>query len=180
MARRFSVWYFSSVFFFVFFWVNRCVFPLSDLLWWFLIFCHIVYPFGFFYVFLVAIFYSKTFRFLLHSVVGMFSCHLPALLGRISFCCFGMSHFFCIVLPFVDISLIFLLSPVLSVFFFPQVVLFSLCCLFLFFSLLVQASFLCFKILVCFCRFFICVSSLIYCPGFEFSVVSFERIPIFS
>ena len=51
---------------------------------------------------------------------------------RSSFRCFGMSYFVCIVLPFVDISLVFLLSPVLSDLF-PQVIkLFFLCCLFLY------------------------------------------------
>ena len=42
--------------------------------------------------------------------------------GRIFFRCFGMSCFICIVLPFVGISLIFLLLPVVSGLF-PQVVL---------------------------------------------------------
>ena len=74
------------------------------------------------YVFLVAIFFFKIARFLLHPVVGMFSCHLLPVVGRIFFRCFGMSSFVCFVLPFVNISLIFLLSPVLSGLF-PQVVL---------------------------------------------------------
>ena len=51
----------------------------------------------------------------------MFSCHLLPVVDRIFFRCFRMSCFVCIVLPFVDISLIFLLSPVLSGLF-PQVV----------------------------------------------------------
>ena len=81
--------------------------------------------------------------------------------------CFGMSRFVCIALPFVDISLIFLLTPVLSGLF-PQVVqLFFLCCF-------------CFNILACFRRFFICVSSRISHLGFDFSFVLFERILIFS
>ena len=52
----------------------------------------------------------------------MFSRHLLPVVGRIFVCCFGMSCFVFIVLFFVDIFLIFLLSPVLSGLF-PQVVL---------------------------------------------------------
>ena len=72
--------------------------------------------------FLVAIFQSKMVRFLLHPVAGMFSCHLLPVVDIIFFRCFGMSCFVCIVLPFTDISLIFLLSSVLSGLF-PQFVL---------------------------------------------------------
>ena len=57
-----------------------------------------------------------------HPVFGMFLCYLLPVVDRIFFRSFGMSCFVCIVLPFVDISLIFLLSPVLSGLF-PQVVL---------------------------------------------------------
>ena len=52
----------------------------------------------------------------------MFSCHSFPIVDRIFFRCFGKSCFVCIVLPFVDISLIFLLWSVLSGLF-PQVVL---------------------------------------------------------
>ena len=52
----------------------------------------------------------------------MFLCHLLPVVDRIFFHCFGMSCFVCIVLLFVDISLILLLSRVLSGLF-PQVVL---------------------------------------------------------
>ena len=45
-------------------------------------------------------------------MVRMFSCHLLPIVNRIFFRCFRMSCFICIVLPFVDIALIFLLSPV--------------------------------------------------------------------
>ena len=72
--------------------------------------------------FLVAIFLSKIVRFLLHPVVGMFSCYSLPVVDRIFFRCFGKSCFVCSVLPFVDIALIFLLSPALSGLF-PQVVL---------------------------------------------------------
>ena len=47
---------------------------------------------------------------------------LVCFVDRIFFHCFGMSCFACVVLPFVDISLIFLLSQVLSGLF-PQVIL---------------------------------------------------------
>ena len=60
--------------------------------------------------------------FLLLLVVGIFSCHLLSVLGRIFFRYFGMSYFVCIVLPFIGISLIFLLSPGFSGLV-PQVVL---------------------------------------------------------
>ena len=59
-----------------------------------------VYSRLFCYVLLVAISLFKIVRFLLHPVVGMFSCHLPPFIGRISFRCFGMSCFVCIVLLF--------------------------------------------------------------------------------
>ena len=56
----------------------------------------------------------------------------PRLVGKISFRCFGMSCFACIVLPFVDVCLIFLLSPVLSDLFLHVVLLFFLVLPFLF------------------------------------------------
>ena len=91
--------------------------------------CHVPYPFTlflfvFFFFFLVAIFRSKIFRFLLNPVADMFSCHLLSVVDRIFFRCFGMSCFVCVISPFVDISLIFLLPPVLSGLFL-QVVLLS-------------------------------------------------------
>ena len=61
-------------------------------------------------------------RSLLHLIVCMFSYHLLPVVGRNFFRCFVMSCFICIVLPFVDISLIFLLSSGFSDSF-PQVVL---------------------------------------------------------
>ena len=60
-----------------------------------------------------------------YLVVDMLSCHLFLLVGRIFFRCFGMSCFVCfvcIVSLFVNIFLIFYLSPVFSGLF-PQVVL---------------------------------------------------------
>ena len=108
---------------------------------------------SFCYVFLDARFSSKNVRSLWRPVVGMLLCHALPIGGRIFFRCFGMSCFVCIVLPFVDISLISLLSPELSGLF-PQVVQ-------LFFSRVVfsilfphiPGSFS-FTILACFRRFF--------------------------
>ena len=65
----------------------------------------------FYYAFSVAIFSSKIARFLRRLVVGMFLCHALSVVDRIFFRCFGMSCFVCNFLPFVDISLISLLSP---------------------------------------------------------------------
>ena len=51
---------------------------------------------------------------------------------------------------------------------------------FSFLSRRVPASFLCFIILACFCRFFIWVFSWISHPSFDFFFMIFEGIPIFS
>ena len=59
--------------------------------------CNIVYPFSIFVVSLVAIFLSQIVRFLLHPVVGMFSCHSLPIVDRIFSRCFGKSCFVCIV-----------------------------------------------------------------------------------
>ena len=73
---------------------------------------------------LVAIFLSKINRFLLHPVFGMFLRHSLPIVDRIFFRCFGKSCFVCIILPFVNISLIYLLSPALSGLFLQVVLLF--------------------------------------------------------
>ena len=73
--------------------------------------CYIVYPFNLFVMFFGCNVLVQIVRFLWHPVFGMFSCQ-PV--DRIFFRCFGKSCFVCIVVPFVDISLISLLSPVLS------------------------------------------------------------------
>ena len=73
--------------------------------------------------FLVAIFSSKIVRFLWRLVVGMFLCHAIPIVDEIFFRSFGMSCFACIVLLFMDISLVFLLLLEPSGLF-PQVVLF--------------------------------------------------------
>ena len=79
------------------------------------------------YAFLITIFSSKDIRILWRPIVGMLR-HAFPVVGRIFFSFFfffffGMSCFVCIVLPFVDISLIFIFSPDTSGWF-PQVVLF--------------------------------------------------------
>ena len=85
--------------------------------------CNIVYPFSIFVMFFwLPYFRPKNVPFLWHLIVGMFSCHSLPIVDRIFFRCFGKSCFICIVLPFVDISLIYLLSPALSGFF-PHVIL---------------------------------------------------------
>ena len=111
-------------------------------------------------------------RFLLHPVVGMFSYHLLPVVDRIFFRCFGMSYFICIVLPFIDISLIFLLLPILSCSF-PQVV--------LLFFLVLPFPF-CLYMFQClsFVLSFWPVSSRISHPCFDIFLVLFKGIPIFS
>ena len=87
----------------------------------------------------------------------MFSWHLPQLVGSISFRCFGISCFVCIVLPFVYISN---LPSFASTFWFissSSIVIFSSIAFFLFLSLHVPAFFLCFIILAFFRRFFLSV-----------------------
>ena len=119
-------------------------------------------------------------RFLLHPVVGMFPCHLLPLVGKIFFRYLGSSSFICIVSSFVDISLILLLSPELSGLF-PQVVLLFFPVLpFPFSSNIFLRLFFCLIILTCLWRIFICVSSRISYPGFDFFLVLSEEIWIFS
>ena len=93
---------FSILIFLVLLWVNWWVFPLLNLLRTLLIL--------FLYCLSIRLFRCslKIVRYLLHPVVGMFSCHLLSLAGKIFFPCFGMSCFICFVLLFVNISLIFL------------------------------------------------------------------------
>ena len=64
------------------------------------------------YVILVVIYYNKSVLVPLSQVV-MSLCHLPLLVIRISFYCFGMSFFVRIVLPCLVIFSIILISPVL-------------------------------------------------------------------
>ena len=96
--------------------------------------------------FFVIIFKPKIIQFLLHPVVCMFLRHVLPDVVRIFFRCFGMSFFVCIVLPFVDISLIFLLSLGLSGLFLQVVLFFFLVlsfpfCLYMFLRLSFILSF---------------------------------------
>ena len=104
----------------------------------------------------------------------------PPFVSRIPFRCFGMPCFVCIVLPFVDIFLIFFLSRVLSGLYPHVVLLFFLMvpfpfCLYTFLRLSFVLSFW-----SVFIDFIICVSSRIFHPGFDFFFVLFEGILIFS
>ena len=125
MTWYFPVWYFFSVVLSK----SMCISvfgpsssPSNSLV---ILFIYSAFPlcffFSFFFFFGYHIF-SKIFRFLLHPVVVMFLRHLHPVVGRIFFHCFGMSCSVYIILPFVDISLIFLLLPEFSGLF-PQVVL---------------------------------------------------------
>ena len=110
----------------------------------------------------------------------MFSCHSLPIVGRIFFRCFGMSCFVCIALPFVVISLIFLLWPVFSGLF-PQVVpLFSPMLPVPSSRLFQRLSFLLFGLVFVFLKIFICVSSRISRPGFDCLFVFFFRGSQFS
>ena len=106
MASRFPVWYLFSVVLSK--WMCISAFgpslsPSNSIV---ILFVHSAFSLCFFF-FWLPYFSPKSSRFLLHQVVGMFSRHLLPAVGRISFRCFGMSCFVCIVLPFVDIFLIF-------------------------------------------------------------------------
>ena len=121
-AWSFPIWY--SL---VLFWGNRCLFlpslsPISVVT----LFIHSTFSLFFGCHILVQN------RWISFVSVCMFYCHLHPIVDRIFFHLFGMSYFVYIILPSVDISLIFLLSPVLSDLF-PQVVLLAFP-VFLFFS----------------------------------------------
>ena len=132
---------------------------------------------AFCYVLLVSIFYFKIVQLLLHPVVGKFSCHFPQFVGRIFFRCFEMSCFVCIVLHFVNIFLIFLLSPVLPGLFTEFI---FLMLIFFFLSQHVPAFLLCFIIFDAFRRFLICVSSRISHSAFVSLFVFSKGTQIFS
>ena len=169
IARRFPIWYFL-----VSFSVNLCVFPLSVLrLLTFSACCLSIHHFC--YVHLVTIVYSKIVQLLLHRVVSIFLCHLLQLVGRIFFRCFGMICFVCIVLPFVDIFLIFLLFPVLSGLFLRVVLLFFPVLPFPFCSYIFQHLSFVSPFWPVFVDFFICVSCRNSYPGFDFSFVFLKR-----
>ena len=109
--------------FLVSFWVFRRVFLLWDIPWVLLVLLSYYLSIRHFcYAFSVAIFSSKIVRFLWCLVGGMFLYRALPVVDKIFFRCFGMSCFVCIVLPFVDISIVYLLSLEPSGLF-PQVVL---------------------------------------------------------
>ena len=112
------------------------------------------------------------------SGVGMFSRHSFPIVDRIFFRCFGKSCFVCIVLPFVDISLIFFLWSALLVYIL-KLNCYFFCVACSFFPPLISAP-LFFIILAGFRSFFICLSSQISHPDFDCFFVLFEGIPIFS
>ena len=106
----------------------------------------------------------------LNLVVGRSLYHHPLFVGIIFFPCLRIFCFVCIVLSFVEIFLIFLLSPV--VLSFLLVLFFPLC------DNMLKSFFLWFIIFACCCKFLIFVSSRISHPSFEFPFV-FLRVPRF-
>ena len=135
-----------------------------------------------FWVSFVSIFCSEIVLFPCHPVVGMSSCILLLLAGRIFFRCFGMSCFVCIVLSCLDIFLVFFLSPEPSDLF-PWVVLFVFLVMLLFSfrpDIFQRFLWVLWFLLVIYRRFLICVSRLISHPGFEFLFVFYGGTPILS
>ena len=135
---------------------------------------HIVWKYHFWDVMPHA--WSYFFLFL-HPVVGMFSCHLPSLDGRIYFHYFWMTCFDCIVLPFVDIFLIFLL-PVISGLF-PWFILFFILVLFIPICPYIFLRFPLFIIFPCFRRFFTAFPVELSIVVLIFFFMLFEGIPIY-
>ena len=116
MAWSFPIWYF-----WVLLSMNRWILSRSVLLQVFLdlLCCLSIRLIS--YVLSVAIFCSKIVLFLCHLVVGMSSCILPQLVGRIFFIVLGCL-IFCIGFPYFDIFFVFLLFLIFSGLF-PWVVL---------------------------------------------------------
>ena len=133
---------------------------------------------------MVAIFSSKIVRFLWHPVVDMFLCHALPVVDRIFFRFFGMFCFVCIFffffLPFVNISLISLFRQYFLVYFLKLYCYFFLVLPFPFCSHILQRLSFVLSFWPVFVDFFICVSSRISHPGFDFFFVLFEEITIFS
>ena len=130
-------------------------------------FCHIIYLFCFLLCFLSCYVLVQNLSVSLASGCWFVSCNLLLLVGKILFLSFGISYVVCCVLPFVDISLILLLLPVLSGLF-PQVVLFFLVLPFLFASIFPHRL----SFVLSFWPIsldFLSVSSRTYHPGFNFS-----------
>ena len=122
---------------------------------------------------LVAIFCFKIALLSLRQVVGTCSFHLPLLLIEFFSLYFGMSFFVSIVLPWLDIFLMFLLSPILSGILFIRVVSSYLLVLIFPFRLSMFQRFLffCFVLSLLLCWFLTGVSSQIFHAGFEFMFV---------
>ena len=127
-------------------------------------------------MFLVAIFQSKTFRFLLPPVVGTFLCYFLSFVHRIFFCIFWNHQFFSVL--FYPLSIAF--QTFFFRLYFPAYFLkfqcyFFSCCLFLFCSYIFQHFYFCFIISACFRRLFICVSSRIFPSWFGFFLRAFLK-----
>ena len=111
----------------------------------------------------------------------MSSCYLFLLVGRIFFRCFGMLCFVCIVLPFLDIFLIFLLLPEFSRLFPSSCIDILSCLAFSFLSRHVPVFFLCFILLSAFvCFFFYLRFQSNFSSRFWFSVRVLLKEPRFS
>ena len=159
--------------------VNRYVFPLSGLLQALLIllsFCLSIRLFC--CVFLVDIFLSKIFRFLLHPVVDMFLCHLFPVVSRIFllfrnvlFClyCFTLCRY-PFILPSFASTFWYISSSCFAIFSFIT---------FFFLFLHVPASFLRFTILTCFRRFFYLRFQSNFPSWFRFFIRAFSGDPDF-
>ena len=153
IARHFPVWLFLNV-------------TLSELR------CN---SFSMSFIHLVFLLCSFCSRFLLQNcfvsfastVVGMYSCILHLLAGRIFFHCFRMTCFICIVWSCLSIFLVFLLLPLPFDLSSWVVLFFYLLCFSSFFIPTYFHVFLFLSIFACYYRFPICVSSLISDPGFD-------------
>ena len=133
----------------------------------------------FYYVLSVPIFYSKIILLPLHPVVGLSSCILNLLVGRIFFSYFGISCFICIVWPCPGIFWVSLLLPIS---FDSSLKLNSQTCLLYCFGLFIPEYPRMFSLqsTFAFCRSFFTCSSLISPPGFVFLFGSFGGKPILS
>ena len=125
----------------------------------------------------VPIFCSKIFYPLPHPVVGMASPILPLIVGRIIFRCFRKSCFLRIVWSCLSIFLVFFLELVFFCWS-PQVLFFVLVAVLFQFRLNILN--VPFEYFACCRSLFICDSSLISHPGFDFLSVVFKGTPIFS
>ena len=171
----------SLVFFLVSFWGNRCVFPLWGLLQVFLVllyYCLSIQPFR--HVFWLPYLSPKSFGFFGIRLLVCFHVTHSQLLMEFSFVVLECSVLSILFLPFVDISLISLLSPEPSGLF-PQVVLllfpvwsFPFC------SRIYQRLSFVLSFWPVFVGFFYLRFQSNFPSCFDFFFVLFEGIPIFS